>query len=182
MLNPVLLSKKLGFIFHPNFCLAGYRSSIAGTPLIYAAISLFILAADGVLCYQVIVSQVSIPRLRTHVYELAGKIGEHNVFHPEVRQAAEAYVSDGWQRKAMSFASRFTSFRLHGFKAFMITDTAGYRYPCYHTADNTPDRLEYELFTAVTNGLFLMLRRVTRPSVARGNRGAAKCLRTWFGV
>lgn len=38
-------------------------------------------------------------RLRSHVYELAGKIGEHNVFHPEALHAAEAYITGEWQRQ-----------------------------------------------------------------------------------
>ncbi len=49
------------------------------------------------------------------------------------------------------------SFWRHGYKAFMITDTAMYRYPYYHTAQDTPDKLDYESFAKVTSGLFLML-------------------------
>jgi Zn-dependent M28 family amino/carboxypeptidase len=49
------------------------------------------------------------------------------------------------------------SFWRHGYKAFMITDTAFYRYPYYHTAEDTPDKLNYPVFAAMTNGLFLML-------------------------
>ncbi|MDD1612148.1 MAG: M28 family peptidase [Methylococcaceae bacterium] len=49
------------------------------------------------------------------------------------------------------------AFWRHGFKAFMITDTAPYRYPYYHTSDDTPDKLDYASFAKVTNGLFLML-------------------------
>jgi len=49
------------------------------------------------------------------------------------------------------------SFWRHGYKALMITDTAFYRYPYYHTAQDTPDKLNYAPFAEVTNGLFLML-------------------------
>jgi Zn-dependent M28 family amino/carboxypeptidase len=49
------------------------------------------------------------------------------------------------------------AFWRHGFKAFMITDTAFYRYPYYHTAEDTPDKLDYISFAEMTNGLFLML-------------------------
>ena len=49
------------------------------------------------------------------------------------------------------------SFWRHGYKAFMITDTAFYRYPYYHTAGDTPDKLNFPAFAAMTNGLFLML-------------------------
>jgi Zn-dependent M28 family amino/carboxypeptidase len=55
------------------------------------------------------------------------------------------------------FWSDHQSFWRHGYKALMITDTALYRYPYYHTAQDTPDKLNYAPFTEVTNGLFLML-------------------------
>jgi acetylornithine deacetylase/succinyl-diaminopimelate desuccinylase-like protein len=37
--------------------------------------------------------------LRTHVYELAGNIGEHNVFHPDALHAVEAYITNEWQQQ-----------------------------------------------------------------------------------
>lgn len=46
-----------------------------------------------------IMNEISTQRLRTHVYELAGHIGEHNVFHPAALHAAEAYITDEWQRQ-----------------------------------------------------------------------------------
>lgn len=49
------------------------------------------------------------------------------------------------------------AFWRQGYHAFMITDTAFYRYPYYHTAEDTPDKLNYEAFAEMTNGLFLML-------------------------
>jgi len=54
------------------------------------------------------------------------------------------------------------AFWRHGYKAFMITDTAFYRYPYYHTAQDTPDKLNYVPFAEMTNGLFLMLSRLTK--------------------
>jgi hypothetical protein len=42
----------------------------------------------------------------------------------------------------------------------MITDTAFYRYPYYHSAQDTPDKLNYVPFAEMTNGLFLMLSRL----------------------
>jgi len=49
------------------------------------------------------------------------------------------------------------AFWRHGFKAFMITDTAPYRYPYYHTAEDTPDKIDYPGFAKMINGVFLML-------------------------
>lgn len=57
------------------------------------------------------------------------------------------------------------AFWRHGYKALMITDTALYRYPYYHTAQDTPDKLDYEPFAEVTNGLFLMLCRLANEKV-----------------
>ena len=52
------------------------------------------------------------------------------------------------------------AFWRHGYKAFMVTDTAFYRYPYYHTAQDTPDKLNYAPYAEMTNGLFLMLSRL----------------------
>jgi len=52
------------------------------------------------------------------------------------------------------------SFWRQGYPAFMITDTAFYRYPYYHTAQDTPDKLNYVPFADMANGLFLMLSRL----------------------
>ena len=35
----------------------------------------------------------------------------------------------------------------------MITDTALYRYPYYHTAQDTPDKVDYERLARVTRAL-----------------------------
>jgi hypothetical protein len=45
------------------------------------------------------------------------------------------------------------SFWRHGYHALMITDTAPYRYPHYHGAEDTPDKLAYAEFSRVTLGL-----------------------------
>ncbi len=45
------------------------------------------------------------------------------------------------------------SFWREGYRAVMVTDTAFYRYPWYHTALDTPERLDYGRLAAVTNGL-----------------------------
>jgi hypothetical protein len=35
----------------------------------------------------------------------------------------------------------------------MVTDTAPYRYPHYHTAQDTPDKVDYERLARVVRGL-----------------------------
>lgn len=49
-----------------------------------------------------------------------------------------------------------------GFPALMVTDTAPYRYPHYHTPSDTPDKLTYPSFARVTNGLIGMIERLVR--------------------
>jgi len=44
-----------------------------------------------------------------------------------------------------------------GYPAFMVTDTAPFRYPAYHTERDTPDKLDYNRFARVVSGLHGML-------------------------
>ena len=52
------------------------------------------------------------------------------------------------------------SFRTHGFHAPMVTDTALNRYPHYHLASDTRDKLDYERLARVTLGLAAVLREL----------------------
>jgi len=45
------------------------------------------------------------------------------------------------------------SFWRNGYSGIMITDTAPFRYPYYHSANDTPDKLDYERFTLVVSGM-----------------------------
>ena len=45
------------------------------------------------------------------------------------------------------------SFWRRGYPALMVTDTAFYRYPYYHTAGDTPDKIDYDTMALVTAGL-----------------------------
>ena len=45
------------------------------------------------------------------------------------------------------------AFWQQGFPAAMVTDTAPFRNPAYHTEDDTPDRLDYDALAAVTEAL-----------------------------
>jgi hypothetical protein len=35
----------------------------------------------------------------------------------------------------------------------MVTDTAPFRYPYYHSSGDTPDKLDYDRFTLVVSGM-----------------------------
>jgi hypothetical protein len=49
------------------------------------------------------------------------------------------------------------SFWQFGYRAIMITDTAHYRYPYYHTAQDTPEQLDYERMARAVVGLRFVL-------------------------
>src|SRR5947207_783881 len=45
------------------------------------------------------------------------------------------------------------SFWRNGYPAIMVTDTAPFRYPYYHSANDTPDKLDYDRFALVVSGM-----------------------------
>ena len=57
----------------------------------------------------------------------------------------EAVPGVGW--------SDHWSFWQAGYPALMVTDTAPFRYPWYHTAQDTPDKLDYDRLEQVVDGL-----------------------------
>jgi Zn-dependent M28 family amino/carboxypeptidase len=60
--------------------------------------------------------------------------------------AAPAFVPGvGWSDQL--------SFWFAGYPGIMVTDTALYRYPWYHTPQDTPDKIDYARLTVVTQGL-----------------------------
>ncbi len=58
------------------------------------------------------------------------------------------------------------AFWRHGYRAFMVTDTAPYRYPHYHAPSDTPDKLAYPEFGRATEGLWRTFRTVATEGVA----------------
>jgi Zn-dependent M28 family amino/carboxypeptidase len=54
------------------------------------------------------------------------------------------------------------SFWQHGYPGIMITDTAPFRYPHYHAATDTPDKLDYDRFTLVVSGVEKMIEDLDR--------------------
>lgn len=53
----------------------------------------------------------------------------------------------------VSWSDHF-SFWLRRYRAVMVTDTAFYRYPYYHSYEDTAEKLDYERLAAVTVGLY----------------------------
>ena len=49
----------------------------------------------------------------------------------------------------------------------MVTDTAFYRYPAYHSPYDTPEKLRYPEMARVVDGLAGMLFQLCKPSALR---------------
>jgi Zn-dependent M28 family amino/carboxypeptidase len=52
------------------------------------------------------------------------------------------------------------SFWQHGYRGIMVTDTAPFRYPHYHRATDTPDKLDYDRFALVVSGIQAVVARL----------------------
>ena len=74
---------------------------------------------------------------------------------PTQGAAAPAWVPGVWW-------SDHWSFWLEGYPAIMISDTAPYRNPFYHTSMDTPDRLDYDRTARVVDGLGHVVRALAR--------------------
>jgi len=51
-----------------------------------------------------------------------------------------------------------------GYPAMMVTDTAPYRYPWYHTADDTPEKVDYDRLAHVVDGLETVIEAIAMPN------------------
>ncbi|NVM20346.1 MAG: M28 family peptidase [Desulfobacterales bacterium] len=47
-----------------------------------------------------------------------------------------------------------------GYPAIMITDTALFRYPYYHSSEDTPDKIDYHSLARVAHGIYMALARM----------------------
>lgn len=76
-----------------------------------------------------------------------------NTTLPSEGSAAPAAVPGvGW--------SDHWSFWQFGYRALMVTDTAPYRYPHYHTARDTADKLDYGRMARAITGLSAVVRNL----------------------
>jgi Zn-dependent M28 family amino/carboxypeptidase len=88
------------------------------------------------------------------VTRCVGSFRSHTKF-PSVGGAAPASIEGvGW--------SDHWSFSRQGYPALMITDTAPFRYPHYHTPQDTPDKIDYERTARVVAGLARVVEELAR--------------------
>ena len=55
------------------------------------------------------------------------------------------------------------SFWQHGYPGIMVTDTAPFRYPHYHAASDTPDKLDYDRLALVVSGMETVIAELAGP-------------------
>lgn len=79
------------------------------------------------------------------VRQVVGQFRAVAQFPSEAAILPNAVAGAGW--------SDHWSFWQQGYPALMVTDTAPFRYPHYHTLDDTPDKLNYDRFARVVQGL-----------------------------
>ena len=91
---------------------------------------------------------------RALLHEFIGDFRRHAAI-PSEGVAAPAFIPGvDW--------SDHSSFWQEGWPALMVTDTAPYRYPHYHTPQDTPDKVDYERTARVVSGLHHALRALAR--------------------
>jgi hypothetical protein len=66
-----------------------------------------------------------------------------------------------WFIPGVSWSDQW-SFWQHGYPGIMVTDTAPFRYPYYHSANDTPDKLDYDRFTLVVSGMEKVIEQLDR--------------------
>jgi hypothetical protein len=66
-----------------------------------------------------------------------------------------------WLIPGVSWSDQW-SFWKHGYPGIMVTDTAPFRYPYYHSANDTPDKLDYDRFTLVVSGMEKVIRELDK--------------------
>lgn len=86
---------------------------------------------------------------RQLVRSLVGSFRQRASFPSEGAALPASIPGVGW--------SDHWSFWQQGFPAVMVTDTAPFRYPHYHTAEDTPDKVDFDRLTRVVMGLYSVL-------------------------
>ncbi len=74
---------------------------------------------------------------------------------------SEGLIAPDWAGRTIS-RSDHGSYWYYDFPAIMVTDTANYRNPNYHTAADSADKLDYEKMARVVNGLANMIVRLAQ--------------------
>ena len=100
---------------------------------------------------------VANPRSRTLLHRVIASFRRHTAFPSEGAVGLESIAGVSWSDQ--------WAYWKFGWPAVMVTDTALFRYPHYHTLRDTPDKLDYDRLARVARGLEGVVRDlVTTPA------------------
>jgi hypothetical protein len=88
--------------------------------------------------------------------EVVGEFRRHATIPSQGAAMPEFVPGVGWSDQ--------WSFWQQGYPGIMVTDTAPFRYPYYHSAQDTPDKLNYDSMTRVVAGMEKVIHRLANPS------------------
>ena len=125
----------------------GYYSDRPGSQSYPAPFNLFYPSTGNFIGF---IGNVGSKRL---VHEVVASFRSHTQFPSEGAAVPGQMVGVGW--------SDHWSFWQAGYSALMVTDTAPFRYPHYHAATDTPDKLDYARMARVVAGLERVLRELS---------------------
>jgi Zn-dependent M28 family amino/carboxypeptidase len=97
-------------------------------------------------------------RSRSLMHRVIGAFRRSVVFPSEGAAAPESIPGVSW-------SDQWAYWKL-GWPAIMVTDTAPFRYPHYHTLRDTPDKLDYDRLARVVKGLQGVLHDLAAPSLS----------------
>jgi hypothetical protein len=97
---------------------------------------------------------VGLMNSRALVRETVRSFRSHTAFPSIGGVAPDAIPGIGW--------SDHWAFAREGFPAVMVTDTAPFRYPHYHRASDTPDKVDTESLARVVKGMERVIRDLAR--------------------
>ena len=98
---------------------------------------------------------------RDLLYRVIATFREHTAFPSEGIAAPEWVTGIGW--------SDHWSFWREGYPALMVTDTALFRYKHYHTAEDTPDKIDYARMARVITGMSHVIAELAGPTASQSN-------------
>jgi hypothetical protein len=93
---------------------------------------------------------VANPRSRGLLHRVIGSFRRHAAFPSEGAVGLESIAGVSWSDQ--------WAYWKFGWPAVMVTDTAPFRYPHYHTLRDTPDKLDYDRLARVVLGLEAVVR------------------------
>lgn len=100
------------------------------------------------------VAFVALPGGRSFLHDVVASFRRHAPIPTIGGTAPDSIPGIGW--------SDHWSFFTLGYPAIMVTDTAPFRYPHYHRASDTPDKVDYEKLARVTLGMEQTVRDLLR--------------------